>query len=203
MSGDSSSAVADVLAKISRELWLVTAAHQGQQGGLVATWVTQASLDANPAVFVVSLAANHFTRELVDASESLGLHLISQRQSRLAHQFAAQTGRDVDKFAGVDWVAGTTGTPRLTGVVAWLECQVIARLSTGDRLFYWVKVIDGRLESEEAPLTDDAWISSLSEVERAELGRDRRRDIELQRPLFDAWVKRLPGDLQPGNRDAK
>ena len=200
MIGDSGSSVSDVLAKISRELWLVTAAHQGQQSGLVATWVTQASLDANPAIFVVSLATNHFTRELVDASESLGLHLISQRQSKLAHRFATQTGREVDKFAGVDWVAGATGAPRISGVVAWLDCQVIARLSTGDRIFYWAKVIDGSLESEEAPMTDNAWISSLSQVERAELGRDRQRDIELQRPLFEAWVKQLPDGLLPGNR---
>ena len=176
------SGVVNVLAKISRELWIVTASDDKRSGGLIATWVTQASLDANPAVFVVSLAVNHFTRELVDASQAFSLHLISQRHSETALRFASNSGRDLEKLAGIDWVPGATGAPRLTDVVAWLDCKVIARFVTGDRVFYWAEVVAGNLESDEVPLTDASWIPTLSESDRKVLGLDRQRDIELQRP---------------------
>ena len=53
--------VQEVFRLVDRELWIVTAADKSRRGGLVATWVAQASLDPESPVLLIALATNHFT----------------------------------------------------------------------------------------------------------------------------------------------
>ena len=193
--------VESVLAQIKRELWLVTAADQERRGGVVATWVSQATLDAEPAIIVVSLATNHFTRELVDASQTFSLHLIGQRHSELALRFASASGKNQDKFAGLDWTTGLTGAPRILDVVSWMDCEVRARLSTGDRVYYWAEVVAGEVVTDEPVLTDADWFPMLTPEQLADISGDRERDIKLQRPRLKNWMDNLPEGLQPFRKD--
>ena len=165
--------------------------------GLVATWVMQASLDADPGIMVISLALNHFTRELVDASGAFSLHLIGQRHAELAIRFATKSGHDTDKLAGVDWSVGATGAPRLNDVLGWLDCRVIARLSSGDRAYYWSEVEAGGGRMDESPLTDMQWLSQLEDHDLALLQSQRDDDIRLHRPRFQQWRTSLPELLRP------
>ena|GEM_PF-604899 len=194
--------VEGVLGQIKRELWLVTAADQDRRGGLVATWVSQATLDAEPAIIVVSLATNHFTRELVDASQALSLHLIGQRHSEIAFRFASASGKSQDKFAGLDWTAGLTGAPRIQDVVSWMDCKVRARLSTEDRVYYWAEVVAGEVVTDEPVLTDADWFPMLTPEQLAAISGDREHDIKLQRPQLRNWMENLPAGLQPARKDS-
>lgn len=191
-----------VLGQIKRELWLVTASDQDRRGGLVATWVSQATLDAEPAIMVVSLATNHFTRELVDASQAFSLHLIGQRHSEIAFRFASASGKNQDKFAGLDWTAGLTGAPRIQDVVSWMDCKVRARLSTEDRVYYWAEVVAGEVVTDEPVLTDADWFPMLTSEQLAAISGDRERDINLQRPQLRNWMENLPEGLQPARKDS-
>ncbi len=53
--------IEQVFGLIDREIWIVTAAAGGKRGGLVATWVSQASIDKHTPTVVVGIAANHYT----------------------------------------------------------------------------------------------------------------------------------------------
>ena len=57
----------EALRLVDREIWVVTAAAGERRGGLVATWVSAASIDAKRPVLLAGLAPNHFTTELVQA----------------------------------------------------------------------------------------------------------------------------------------
>ncbi len=197
MDDASSEAIGSVLQSLHHDLWIVTAADGDRRGGLVATWVMQASLDLDPGIMVISLAVNHFTRELVDASGAFSLHLIAERHAAMAVRFATKSGRDIDKLEGVGWTVGVTGAPRLSDVLGWLDCRVIARLSSGDRIYYWAEVAAGGGPMDAKPLTDIQWFSRLEDEDLARLQAGRNNDIRLHRPLFDQWRMSLPELLRP------
>jgi flavin reductase (DIM6/NTAB) family NADH-FMN oxidoreductase RutF len=186
-----------VLRLIDREVWIVTAASRGGRGGLVATWVWQASVDRERPVVLVGIAPNHHTADLIDASESFALHLISADHVELAWNFAFGSGRDRDKLADLDFHAGGTGSPILHDCLAWLECRVFARLAAGDRNFYWADVIDAAQHSRDKPLTERELFALASEAQRRQLGDERRRDIVIQAPLHRQWRESLPALLNP------
>lgn len=194
---ESNVAAAQIFRALDREIWIVTSAHNGEQGGLTATWVSPASIDEAQPSMLVALAPNHHTATLVDGSGVIGLHLLKASQVELAYDFARRSGRDHNKLASVDFKTGTRGAPLLTDCLAALECQVYSRLATGDRIFYWADVVASEKHSDEQPLREQQLIQSLDEAQRGTLAAGRQQDIELQRPQQEAWRQALPAWLQP------
>src|SRR6478609_10965789 len=87
---------------IDRELWIITAASGGRRGGLLATWVSAASIDPERPILLAGIGPNHFTAELVQSSRAFAAHLLRPDQIELAWNFANGSGRDRDKFAGLE-----------------------------------------------------------------------------------------------------
>jgi hypothetical protein len=54
--------VASLFARTDRELWLLTAAARGRRGGLIATFVSQASIVPDLPRVLVGLAKQHYWR---------------------------------------------------------------------------------------------------------------------------------------------
>ena len=67
---------------VDREIWVVTASDGERRGGLVATWVTAASIDRERPMLLAALGANHFTTELVQTSKAFAAHLLELRIGR-------------------------------------------------------------------------------------------------------------------------
>lgn len=197
-----------ILRLVDREIWIVTAAHEDRRGGLTATWVSQASIDSARPLVLIGLAPNHHTAQLVDGSGAFALHLLTSGQTELAWNFARDSGRDRDKFADLTVRPGITGSPLLDPCLAWLECRVFGRLATGDRTYYWADVVAGdrhpQAANDHAVLTEQQLIRQVSDDQRRELKEGRQRDIQLQRPLMEAWRGELPSHLhwRPGEPDA-
>ena len=83
-----------VLRLVDRELWIITAAAGGRRGGLTATAVTVGhSIQAGPCCWS-GITPNHYTAELIGASEAFGAHLLRPDQGPVAWNFANGSGRD-------------------------------------------------------------------------------------------------------------
>jgi flavin reductase (DIM6/NTAB) family NADH-FMN oxidoreductase RutF len=186
---------------LDRELWVVTAADGERRGGLLATWVSPASIDRERPVLLAALAPNHFTAELVLASKAFAAHLLRPDQVELAWNFANGSGRSRDKLAGLEIEHRVTGSPVLVDSLAWFDCRVFAQYDAGDRLFLWGEVVDGELQltadgtrSVTATcLREQAFFSCLTSDQRQKLAADREADAALNRPLFDEWRKAQSG----------
>ncbi len=189
--------IEQVFGIIDREIWIVTAATGDRRGGLVATWVSQASIDREHPVVLVGIAPNHFTAELIDASGAFGLHLITEAQIHHAWNFAIGSGRDRDKFAGIEMSAAESFSPILRDCLAWLDCRVFAVQRTGDRNFYWADVVAGESVSSGSPLTESRLIQLATDEQKQLLRAGRDADIAIQRPQQLAWRTNLPSSLQP------
>jgi flavin reductase (DIM6/NTAB) family NADH-FMN oxidoreductase RutF len=100
---------------LDRELWLVTAQAGPRRGGLIATFVGQASLVPDLPRVLVGLAQQHHTRELVEQSAAFGLHLLGEEHLDWVWRFGLRSGRDVDKLDGLRRARGPAGRPGWSG----------------------------------------------------------------------------------------
>jgi flavin reductase (DIM6/NTAB) family NADH-FMN oxidoreductase RutF len=177
----SAAAAEQLFRALDRELWLVTSAHAGRRGGLIATSVMQASIAAQAPRVVVGIARQHATWELIEGSRVFSLHLLPPERLDLVERFGMHTGRDLDKFSGFDLLPQGGDAPRIAAAIGWLDCRVEAGWDSGDRTFYLAEVI-----AAEAPpvgasiltmqrLLADAprhWLPTLRQQLLADAGRD-------------------------------
>jgi len=181
---------------IDREVWIITAADDGRAGGLVATWVSAASIDRERPALLAGFGPNHFTTELVQASRAFGAHLLRREQIELAWNFARDSGRDRDKLHGLKVKRRHTGSPILVECLAWFDCRVFARYDAGDRLFFWADIVGGSHREpigskdsteENGPLREHDFFRGLSDEQRQILVRARDADAAYYRPLNEKW----------------
>jgi flavin reductase (DIM6/NTAB) family NADH-FMN oxidoreductase RutF len=105
---------------------LVTSAAGGRANVMAAAWVTP--LDFDPPRVSAVIAAETFTRTLVDQSGEFALSLPVRDQIDLTWAVGSTTGRDQDKFAryGIRTSPATrVAAPLVEGCAAWLECRVL------------------------------------------------------------------------------
>ena len=184
-------AAQSVFAMLDPEVWIVTAADGNRRGGLVATWVKQASIDPDAPSLAIAVDNCHFTSELISASGAFAAHLIRSDQLDLVWRFAIGSGRDRDKLADLELTSGQTGSPLLADCLASLECKIYDSKNTGDRTYFWADVVAGQRFSDEPPLCQQQALEA-AEIEQLHQLRDARlADIELQRPLRQAYRKGL------------
>ncbi|MEX2174276.1 MAG: flavin reductase family protein [Pirellulaceae bacterium] len=176
-----------VLRLLDREVWVVTAADGSRRGGLAATWVSPASIHRERPVLLAAIAPNHFTAELIDASQAFAAHLLRADQAAVAWNFAAGSSRQRDKFAGLATTTSAGGSPLLADCRAWCDCRVITRYDTGDRLLFWADVVAAGQPGSGPPLREQGFIRNLSPEQRQQLTLDKLADIAVQRPLHRQW----------------
>ncbi len=131
-------------------LWLVTSAHAGRRGGLIATFAVRASIVATLPRMVLGVAKQHHTWGLIEGSGGFALHLLHPRQLDLVWRFGLTTGHQVDKFAGLAAATTPGGQPLIADALAWLDCRCESRLDSGDRTIYLAAVTDGGTDTAAA-----------------------------------------------------
>jgi flavin reductase (DIM6/NTAB) family NADH-FMN oxidoreductase RutF len=203
--------VAALFELVDREVWIVTAAHAGMRGGLVATFVSPATTVAEMPRIVVGIAKGHHTWSLIESSNSFAVHLVEKSQVDLVWRFGLESGRDVDKFAGLHGLrTGKQGSPILGQALAWLDCRVENRMDTGDRTVYLAEILDGAgpgnrdSQSAEQNQSNLLTLRRLSEIAptdkkktmRAQFDADAQSDAEAIRRWRSAQAN--PGEAAPG-----
>jgi flavin reductase (DIM6/NTAB) family NADH-FMN oxidoreductase RutF len=176
-----------VLRLIDREVWILTAADGERRGGLLATWVSAASIDRERPVLLAGIAPNHFTAELVHKSKAFAAHLLRPDQIELAWNFARDSGHERDKLTGVGWSPGDTGSPILADCLAWCDCRCFARYDAGDRLFFWADVVAAGKLGPDPPLCEQAFFRGLTGEQKQQLIAARDADLTIQRPEYETW----------------
>lgn len=183
-------AAATLFAWLDREVWLVTSSFEGQRGGLIATFVSPASLVPELPRVLVCLAKPHRTWELVEGSGRFAMHLLGEGDLELVWRFGLASGRDGDKFDGLETETSATGCPLLPQAVGWLDCKVEASLDIGDRTVFVGEVIEGRVTNFAPPLTARR-LGELAPASRlAEMGRRRHADSYRDAEAIRAWRQR-------------
>jgi flavin reductase (DIM6/NTAB) family NADH-FMN oxidoreductase RutF len=180
-------AIANVFAQLDHELWLLTAAAGDRRGGLIATFVNQASIVPEMPRVLVGLARQHYTWGLVEAAGAFALHLLAEDQLDRVWRFGLESGRDGDKLAGLPVRVGATGAPLLTDVPALLECRVEARWDSGDRTVYLAEVVEGAAAKPGPVLTLRRAMELAPPERRRQLKEGLVRDAEIDAAAIRQW----------------
>ncbi|QDU30941.1 Flavin reductase like domain protein [Anatilimnocola aggregata] len=179
---------------VDREIWLITAAHNGQRSGLTATWVSQVSLDPERPVLLAGLSPRNYTTELVQQRGLFAAHLMTHEQLQLAYALAAHSGRQQDKLAGVQLSPHESGALILTECRAWFVGKVFRQQSTGDREFFWADVIAAGENAAGPALREQAFFQGLTATERIHLKELRASDALALRAAARLW-RQQPTEL--------
>jgi flavin reductase (DIM6/NTAB) family NADH-FMN oxidoreductase RutF len=175
-----------IFLQTDREIWLLTATADAERGGLIATFVSQASIVPDLPRVVVGLAKQHHTTPLVERSRAFVLHLLTEDHIDWVWRFGLQSGRAVDKWAGLSW-SESAGGPLLAGALAWLECRVETTLDIGDRLVFAAEVRTGGMDRQGTPLTMRRLIQLAPPERHRELKAGLERDAVVDAAAIRAW----------------
>src|SRR5262245_32807922 len=179
--------ISKVYAQLDPPLWLVTAADGGRRGGLIATTVTQASIVEAMPRQILTVGKRHHTHALIEGSGAFAMHLIGETQVDLVWRFGLQSGRDIDKLAGLQLRTGPTGSPLLVEALAWFDCRVEGRMDSGDRTGYLAAVVDGRLQRTEPPLTTRRLFANAPPDKQQNMSEQYIHDARLDAGSIRKW----------------
>lgn len=186
----STSGIWSVLERLDPPLWLLTSAAGADQGGLIATFVTPASIVRAAPRMLVGLAMHHYTWRLVERSGAFALHLLGDEHLDWVWRFGLHSGWQKPKLDGLRTSRGISGSPILESSLGWIDCRVETQMATGDRSVYLAAVLDGHLASRGTPLSY-AGLTRLASRERSdELTRQYERDSGIDHEAIRAWRRR-------------
>lgn len=141
------------LQKISYGLYIIASRKDGRFNGQVANTVFQISNE--PATVAVSINKNNLTNEYIRASRLFTVSVLAEDAplSLIGH-FGFRSGREADKFEGINYKTGSTGLPYLTeNVVAYLEAEVIREVDAVTHDIFIGRIVGGEVLREGAPMT--------------------------------------------------
>lgn len=128
------------LARFASGVTVVTARDDagGDHGMTVSAF---ASLSLEPPLVLVCLDATATLLPHVHAASTFGISILGAEQSELSRRFADQS---TDRFDGVAFTRGASGSALLDGAVAHLECRRVAVHPGGDHEIIIGEVLTAR-----------------------------------------------------------
>jgi len=141
------------LHKISYGLYVVTSRKKDGFNGQIANTVFQTT--SEPATIAVSVNKQNFTHEFIQESNVFAVSVLSKNTPlKFIGHFGFKSGRDIDKFEGINYKVGRTGAPIvLDNAVAYLEAEVIKEVDAGTHTIFIGKVVDAEVLTDEGPMT--------------------------------------------------
>lgn len=113
-------------------------APSGQPVGLAIGSFASVSLDPPLVSFCPDLSSTSWP--LIEESGAFCVNVLADDQQHVCAVFA---GKSDDKFADVDWESsGTTGSPRIEGCLAWIDCHIEVAHEAGDHFIVVGRVAD-------------------------------------------------------------
>ncbi len=148
----------------------ITSSAGGRTNGMIVNSAQRASLVPSIPRVSMYVSKTNLTHDLIWGSGVFGAHLLRADQWELIWHLGLQSGRDVDKLAGIDVVTSETGCPLLADCVAGFDCRVVNAMDTGAATFFLGEVV-GVVEGRPGPVM-------TSEYFRAHMDPERKRVYE-------------------------
>jgi len=135
-------------------LYVVTVAHDGEDHGMTANWLTQAAFD--PPMVVVAIENTSRTIGMVRDSHYFAVNLLLKGQRDLAGKLGRSSDQAPQKLKGIKTKpAPVSGVPVLVDCLGWVECRVVATLPAGDHTLVLGEIVAAGVEHDGEALTLD------------------------------------------------
>jgi flavin reductase (DIM6/NTAB) family NADH-FMN oxidoreductase RutF len=127
MSGLDQARFREVLGHFATGITIVTATDDGEPVGFSCQSFAALSLD--PPMVILAPAKTSTSWPRIARAGAFCVNILEEHQEAVCRAFAVSGG---DKFDGVDWTPGITGSPLITGSLAVVECTLGAIYEGGD-----------------------------------------------------------------------
>ena len=138
---------------LSYGLYIVSSFKGNKINGQIINTATQ--ICAEPTVIGVIVNRHNLTHEYITSSQAFAVSILVQETPlNFIGTFGFKSGREIDKFAGVNYRAGVTQSPIvLDNTVAFLEAKVISHLDVHTHTIFVGLLTDAGIIKEAEPLT--------------------------------------------------
>ncbi len=136
------------LGRISNGLYIVTAKKGDVSGAMIASWVTQASLQ--PLGFTIAVAKDRALDSLLQINDRFVLNVLEEGNYQdLKKHFLKRLLPGIDRFADVKIQTAKNGSPILSDALAYIECEVINSMECSDHWILYCIVNDGKVSKPD------------------------------------------------------
>jgi flavorubredoxin/flavin reductase (DIM6/NTAB) family NADH-FMN oxidoreductase RutF len=136
------------LGRIVGSLCVVTTQQGEVSGGMLASWVSQATF--TPPGFTVAVAKDRAVESLMYTGSEFVLNILQEgNHLGLLKHFLKPFKPGEDRFAGIEKDTAENGSPILKDALAYLECRVENRMECGDHWVIYAIVEKGKVLQSE------------------------------------------------------
>jgi rubredoxin/flavin reductase (DIM6/NTAB) family NADH-FMN oxidoreductase RutF len=134
-------------------LFVVSSFKGAKFNGQIANTAIQVC--SEPQVIQAVINKNNLTHEYISASKAFTVSILSKETPlNFIGGFGFKTGREVDKFAGVNFKVGQTGAPIvMDNSLAYLEMKVFAQYDVHTHTIFVGELVDADVIKEGEPIT--------------------------------------------------
>lgn len=141
------------LFSMSYGVYIVSTAAGGIMNGQIANAAMQ--ITGDPVCVATCLNKVNLTTEMITKSEAFTVSVLEiDVPMTFIGQFGFKSGRDINKFSGVNFITGETGMPMVTDwSIGVLEAKVIHTMELPTHILFVGQVVSSKFLKEASPLT--------------------------------------------------
>ena len=141
------------LYKLSYGLYVVSSKKGTGFNGQIANTVFQ--ITSEPPTIAVSINKDNLTHEFIRESKCFTASILSQDTPlSFIGRFGFKSGRDTDKFDGVNYKIGETKAPVvIDNCVAYLEAKLINEVDAGSHTVFIGELVGAEVLNDNEPMT--------------------------------------------------
>jgi len=141
------------LYKISYGMYAVSSVKNGKFNGQIANAVIQAA--SSPAQVIVCVNKENLTHEYINESGVFTVSVLEETTPmEFIGNFGFRSGREFDKFKGIEYKKGKTGAPVvLENSLSYFECEVTGKMPFPTHTAFAGRVVEAQHLKEGKPMT--------------------------------------------------
>lgn len=141
----------NVLRNISYGLYIVSTNNQEKPTGCVANSIMQVT--SSPATIAASINHDNFTNSCIKKNGYFTISILTEKTDpSLIGRFGFQSGKNVDKFDGIDY-GKSNNLPYIKDACGYIVCKVIDQMETTSHTVFLGEIIDAEILEKEPPMT--------------------------------------------------
>ena len=142
-----------VLQQLSYGVYIVSSRKEDRYNGQIANTVFQVC--AEPPVVAACINRQNLTYEYIEDSQAYSVSILEQETPmQFIGRFGYQSGRDIDKFNGVDHTTGVMDIPVVTEhALGYLVAEVVDSMELETHTLFAGRLVDAAMLHEVTPMT--------------------------------------------------
>jgi flavin reductase (DIM6/NTAB) family NADH-FMN oxidoreductase RutF/rubredoxin len=134
-------------------VYLVSCQKDGKLNGQIANTVCQVT--SEPAAVSVCINKQNLTHDFIADGKVFSVSILAEDTPMpFIGRFGFKSGREIDKFEGINYRVGKTLAPIvLDHATSYIDCEVIGAMDVGTHTIFVGRVVDAEMLTDGRPMT--------------------------------------------------